>query len=182
MSDPSERHTRDGRRSATELTPRSPRLLFLDQPRQTRLCSEPGQRDRFHRRANRRTVAGTGTRSRACLCDETDGQMRRSQRHEFPNERPRDHERAIVPVGRAVRLITPAARTNHGDPPPPLAGDSPSFARKPRRRTRLSSSEGRRGSGPHYLVRATYLDLKKSALFAPDLYYLDVDGGYSALK
>ena len=35
---------------------------------------------------------------------------------------------------------------------------------------------------PGGLVRATYLDLKKSALFAPDLYDLNVDGGYSALK
>ena len=100
-----ERHTRDGRRSATELTPRSPRLLLLDQPRQTRLCSEPRQQGRCHRRADRRagrrTVAGTGTRSRACQRDQTDGQTCRSQRHELPNNRPRDDERAIVPVGPA---------------------------------------------------------------------------------
>ena len=35
---------------------------------------------------------------------------------------------------------------------------------------------------PGGVVRATYRDLKKSSLFAPDLYYLSVDGGYNALK
>jgi hypothetical protein len=50
------------------------------------------------------------------------------------------------------------------------------------RRHELPSNRSRDHERAIVLVRATYVDLKKSAPFAPDLHYLNVDGGYSALK
>ena len=112
-----------------------------------------------------RPLRQTGISSHASWCDQTDGHMCRSQRHDLPREAERRPARAIVPVGRVTRSIAsavtrtmvihrrPSAVTCHAstltgggtrtlafDRRRPTAGDSPTFASQPRECIGLAAS------------------------------------------